>query len=55
MDENLIKARISELQNSMSGDMMIDMEIRDEIHQLEMSEKGVVCSIEDSECIACGS
>jgi len=55
MDNNLIKDRISELENSLTGDMVIDMEIRDEIHQLEMSEKGVVCSVEDAECIACGS
>ncbi len=55
MDNNLIKDRISELENSLTGDMMIDMEIKDEIHKLEMSEKGVVCSVEDTECIACGS
>jgi len=55
MDNNLIKDRISELENSLTGDMMIDMEIKDEIHKLEMSEKGVVCSVEDAECIACGS
>jgi len=55
MDNNLIKDRISELENSLTGDMMIDMEIKDKIHKLEMSEKGVVCSVEDTECIACGS
>lgn len=55
MDNNLIKDRISELENSLTGDMVIDMEIKDEIHKLEMSEKGVVCSVEDTECIACGS
>jgi len=55
MDNNLIKDRISELENSLTGDMMIDMEIKDEIHKLKMNQKGVVCSIEDTECIACGS
>tara|TARA_R110000796_G_scaffold184616_1_gene301220 strand:+ start:242 stop:409 length:168 start_codon:yes stop_codon:yes gene_type:complete len=55
MDNNLIKDRISELENSLTGDMMIDMEIKDEIHKLEMNQKGVVCSVEDTECIACGS
>lgn len=55
MDNNLIKDRIIELENSLTGDMVIDMEIRDEIHQLEMSEKGITCSVEDTECIACGS
>lgn len=55
MDNNLINDRISELENSLTGDMMIDMEIKDEIHKLEMNQKGVVCSVEDTECIACGS
>lgn len=55
MDNNLIKDRISELENSLTGDMMIDMEIKDEIHKLKMNQKGVVCSVEGTECIACGS
>ena len=55
MDESLIKDRIVELNDSLTGNMIIDMEIRDEIHQLEMQDKGVVCSVDDTECIACGS
>jgi len=55
MDENVINDRISELKASLTGDMMIDMEIKDEIHKLEMDVKGVVCSIDNEDCVACGS
>ena len=55
MDENVINDRISELKVSLTGDMMIDMEIKDEIHKLEMDVKGVVCSIDNEDCVACGS
>ena len=55
MDENVINDRISELKTSLTGDMIIDMEIKDEIHKLEMDVKGVVCSIDNEDCVACGS
>ena len=32
--------KIAELEASLTGDMMKDMDIRQEIHDLEMSEKG---------------
>ena len=47
--------KIAQLEASLTGDMIKDMDIRQEIHDLEMSEKGVSCSIDDPECEACGS
>ena len=47
--------KIAELEASLTGDMMKDMDIRQEIHDLEMSEKDVTCSIDDPDCEACGS
>jgi len=55
MGENVINNRINELKANLTGDMLIDMEIKDEIHKLEMNVKGVVCSVDNEECIACGS
>ena len=46
---------IEQLKSQLSGDMFKDMEIKDQIHKLEMQSKGVSCSIEDEECLACGS
>ena len=45
----------AQLEASLTGDMFADMDIRQEIHDLEMSEKGITCSIDDPECEACGS
>ncbi len=50
-----IQAQIKELKSQLTGDMMKDMDIRDQIHELEMKEKGVTCSLDDPECEACGS
>ena len=47
--------KIAELQASLTGDMFADMDIRQEIHDLEMSKKGITCSIDHPECEACGS
>ena len=32
-----------------------NLDIRQEIHDLEMIEKGITCSIDDLGCEACGS
>ena len=53
--EKTIKERIEELRAQLSGDMIKDMDIKDEIHDLEMEDKGATCSIDDPECEACGS
>ena len=47
--------KIAELEASLTGDMFADMDIRQKIHDLEMSEKGVTCDIDDPDCEACGS
>ena len=44
--------KIAQLEASLTGDMIKDMDIRQEIHDLEMSEKGITCSIDDPECEA---
>jgi len=47
--------KIAQLEASLTGDMMKDMDIRQEIHDLEMIDKGITCSIDDPDCEACGS
>jgi len=45
----------AQLEASLTGDMFADMDIRQEIHDLEMSDKGITCSIDAPDCEACGS
>tara|TARA_B110000091_G_scaffold74352_1_gene81899 strand:+ start:572 stop:730 length:159 start_codon:yes stop_codon:yes gene_type:complete len=47
--------KIAQLEASLTGDMIKNMGLRQEIHDLEMSEKGVTWSIDDPECEGCGS
>ena len=47
----IIKPRKSKL----SGDMMKDMEIRDQIHNLQMTMNGVKPEDSHFDCIGCGS
>ena len=47
--------KIAELEASLTGDMFADMDIKDQIHKLKLEEAGGSCSIDDSECEACGS
>jgi len=56
--EDLFK-KLEELKSSLSGDMFADMEIKEQIHKLEMEIKGVKsinqeCPI-DGSCENCGS
>jgi hypothetical protein len=55
MCKDVINDRINKLKADLTGNMMIDMEIKDEIHKLEMDLNGVVCSVDDKECLTCGS
>lgn len=55
MDENVINDRIKQLKGKLTGNMLEDMEIKDEIHKLEMDLNGVSCCVDDEECLACGS
>tara|TARA_B100000963_G_scaffold73617_1_gene61575 strand:- start:46 stop:213 length:168 start_codon:yes stop_codon:yes gene_type:complete len=50
-----IQLQIDEPKSKISGDMMSDMEIRDQIHNLEMILNGVKPEDSHFDCIGCGS
>ena len=50
-----IQEKINELKSQLTGDMFIDMEIKDKIHNLEMKLKGVKPMDSHFDCIGCGS
>lgn len=50
-----LENKIQELEKSLTGDMIPDMEIRDEIHKLKMKMKGVKPEDSHFECFGCGS
>ena len=54
MQEEL-KNRIENLRDQLTGDMFSDMEVRDEIHNLEMKLKGVKPMDSHFDCVGCGS
>lgn len=50
-----IQSKIDDLKLKLSGDMMKDMEIRDQIHNLQMTMNGVKPEDSHFDCIGCGS
>ena len=46
---------IESLKTKLTGNMMEDMEIRDQIHNLEMKKNGVKPEDSHFDCIGCGS
>jgi hypothetical protein len=50
-----LEEAISALKEKLTGDMFADMEIRDEIHNLEMQLKGVKPLDSHFDCVGCGS
>jgi hypothetical protein len=54
MDQE-IQEMIDKLKLSITGDMFADMEVRDEIHNLEMKLNGVKPQDSHIDCIGCGS
>ena len=50
-----IEKQIEDLKKQLTGDMIADMEIRDQIHNLEMKLKGVKPEDSHFDCIGCGS
>lgn len=50
-----LEEAISSLKSQLTGDMFADMEIRDQIHNLEMQLKGVKPMDSYFDCIGCGS
>ncbi|NVJ87209.1 MAG: hypothetical protein HWE15_12935 [Algoriphagus sp.] len=50
-----LEAQIADLKSQLTGDMFADMELRDQIHNLEMKLKGVKPMDSSIDCIGCGS
>lgn len=50
-----LEEQIAELQSQLTGDMFTDMEIKDQIHNLEMKLKGVKPMDSHFDCVGCGS
>lgn len=50
-----IEETLNALKGQLTGDMMKDMAIKDEIHNLEMKLKGVKPMDSHVDCIGCGS
>lgn len=50
-----IEEAISSLKSQLTGDMFADMEVRDQIHNLEMQLKGVKPMDSHFDCVGCGS
>jgi len=50
-----LQTQIDDLKATLTGNFMTDMEIRDQIHNLEMKLNGVKPSDSHFECVGCGS
>ncbi|MDN3203822.1 hypothetical protein [Algoriphagus sediminis] len=50
-----LESQIADLKGQLTGDMFADMEVRDQIHNLEMKLKGVKPMDSKIDCIGCGS
>jgi phage-related minor tail protein len=55
MEKEEIKAKIEALKETLTGDMVQDMETKDKIHNLEMKLKGTKPTDSHFDCIGCGS
>lgn len=53
--EIILQEEIDELKSKLTGDMFTDMDIKDEIHNLEMKLKGIKPIDSHFDCIGCGS
>ncbi|GGZ35097.1 hypothetical protein GCM10007049_30650 [Echinicola pacifica] len=53
--QQALSNKIEELKGSLTGDMFNDMEIRDQIHNLEMQLNGTKPSDSHFDCVGCGS
>lgn len=54
LKEDLTK-QIQELESSLTGNMMTDMDIRDKIHNIKMKLNGVKPVDSYYDCVGCGS
>ena len=50
-----LEDQIAELNAQLTGDMFSDMDIKDQIHNLQMKLKGVKPMDSHFDCIGCGS
>ena len=50
-----LEATIASLESQLTGDMFQDMNIKDEIHNLQMKLKGIKHMDSHIDCIGCGS
>ena len=55
MTKEQMLEKIESLKKQLTGDMFADMEIKDEIHNLQMKIDGVKPSDSHIDCIGCGS
>lgn len=55
MTKEQMLEKINFLKTQLTGDMFADMEIKDEIHNLQMKIDGVKPSDSHIDCIGCGS
>jgi len=55
MEKEEIKSEIEALKETLTGDMMQDMETKDKIHNLEMKLNGTKPTDSHFDCIGCGS
>lgn len=50
-----MEEQIKQLESQLTGDMMKDMDIRDQIHNLKMKLKGIKPMNQEISCVGCGS
>ena len=53
--EVTLQEEIEALRSQLTGDMFSDMDIKDQIHNLEMKLKGVKPMDSHIDCVGCGS
>lgn len=54
-NETQLQEEITKLQGELTGEMFHDMEIKDNIHNLEMKLKGVKPMDSHIDCVGCGA
>ncbi len=50
-----LESEIKELEAQLTGDMFVDMDIKDKIHNLKMKLNGTRPVSSEIECVGCGS
>ena len=55
METPMLLQEIEELQKKLTGDMIKDMQIREDIHKTQMEIYGIKPTADHIECLDCGS